>query len=112
MQGAFIHRNGGHMHGKNVLPAQLQLGLPGGIQHRFLQRLGVHDRTGQGEVPQCLGQLCFHFLAQLLVLSDDQNKLPHHLIPLILEQLVAALGSHKALLDAGQLHPRRVHAKC
>ena len=99
------------MDGEHVAQPDLHGGAARGVHHGLLQRLAVHHGPCQRKFRQRALQFVFHLFAQFRVFPHQQDKLAHHFIPLILEQLVAALGGDKPALDAGQFHARGIDAK-
>ena len=94
----------GHVHRHDVAVAHVQLHAGLGVQQRLLQHLRAHDGGGHREGGVGPLEALLHLGTEGAVAADDVQKLLHHLVPLVLQQLVAAGGGAEAALEAGQLH--------
>ena len=94
----------GHIDGHDVLERHRQFHALLGIQQSLLQSLGAHQGGGDGERLMHRHQILLHLSPEGADLPDCIQKLLHQLIPLILQQLVAALGGTQLAFQAGEFH--------
>ena len=102
----------GDLHAHHISGLRLQIYLLLGRHQRHVEGFLGHPGPGQNEVLVGLPDSRLHLLPERLVLPDQLQKLPHQLIPLILQQLIAAHGGDQLLLQSGQLHAGGIYMFC
>ena len=99
----------GHLHAHDVFHLALQGDLLLGRQQSGVQHRVLHPGPGQHELLVGRPDARLHLQAQLAVFPHPVQKLPHQLIPLVFQQLVAPGGGVEFFLQAAQLHAGGVH---
>ncbi len=81
-----------HVNAHDVLAADIQLHLLLGEHQGLLQHIGAHDSAGNGKAIVDTHDHLLHLLPQLLVPAHLLQEFFHQVIPLVLQETVAAHG--------------------